>query len=271
MRKNYKQSGQVVLVVMLVSAVVLTLGLSVSKRTVTETKIDADEALLKEAFDAAESGIDYYLATREVGYSSPGVRANIELVQLGGGLAMDSGEYVVDKKAAFFWLTARDANGNLKYNNGYYDGTNVNICKDANNLNDGTFKIDFYYKTLTAFKVKRWMYNFSDRSPVSVVDNDLLVAMTCSGSKPGITLELGLAGGEVPVLVVVTPIGGGTKIYLEGGANAFPVQGEEISSTGKAGDIQGNTGVSRRVKVVNRYDELPLFMLEAMTAAGSVY
>ena len=268
-RKRGLESGQVVLVVMLVSAVVLSLGLSVSRSTVTETKIDTDEALLKEAFNAAESGVDYYMGTGNVVYESEGVKADVEVADVGGGAALDSGEYVIDKKAAFFWLVARDDDGNLRYDAGYFGGGSVNVCKDLGNLTNGTLKMDFYYKTGVSFKVKRWMYNFGTGS-VSNVDNNLLTATTCSGGRPGLVLNLGLGGGEVPILIAVTPVGGGTKIYLEG-ATAFPVQGEEISSTGKAGDLEGNTGVNRRVRVVNRYDELPLFMLEAMTAAGSVY
>jgi Tfp pilus assembly protein PilX len=77
MRRNIKlidkrESGQVALIVLIVSAVVLTLGLSTSKRTVTENKITTEEGLLKEAFNVAESGIEYYLSTGSTAYTDVG-------------------------------------------------------------------------------------------------------------------------------------------------------------------------------------------------------
>lgn len=265
------QKGQVVIVVMLVSALVMSLGMSISQKTVTETKVESDEALLKEAFSAAESGVDYYLATRETDFSGSGVRAEVEISTLGGGNEIDSGAYVMDREAALFWLTSRDSDGDLVYGSGdYFVGDEVKVCRDNVNLTNGTFKIDFFYKSGLSYRVRRWMYNFGVGT-VSGVENGILISGECDGGKPGVVLSLDLGMGEVPVLLAVTPVGGGSRIYLDGGSENFPVQGEEISSLGKAGDLEGGTGVSRQVKVINRYDELPLFMLEAITAMGSVY
>ena len=54
--------GQVALIVLLISAVALTLGLSASKKAITDTKVDKNEAELKDAFNVAESSIDQYLS-----------------------------------------------------------------------------------------------------------------------------------------------------------------------------------------------------------------
>ena len=60
---NKNSKGQIALVILVISAIVMTIGLSVSKKTVVETKITTDEEQLKQAFNAAESGIDNYLGT----------------------------------------------------------------------------------------------------------------------------------------------------------------------------------------------------------------
>jgi len=54
-----------------------------------------------------------------------------------------------------------------------------------------------------------------------------------------------------PILITVNPIFGGGKFYVQGGA--FPIQGEEISSTGTA------TFVNKRLRVLRRY-KIPSFM-----------
>ena len=52
--------GQVVLMVLLASALVLVLGLSAAKQATIETNFDTAQEFLKKAFNAAESGIEYY-------------------------------------------------------------------------------------------------------------------------------------------------------------------------------------------------------------------
>jgi len=54
--KTNNQQGQVVLMVLLASALILTLGLSASRQATVETKIDTDQEMLKKAFNAAISG-----------------------------------------------------------------------------------------------------------------------------------------------------------------------------------------------------------------------
>ncbi|MDD2482862.1 MAG: hypothetical protein PHE71_01085 [Candidatus Shapirobacteria bacterium] len=60
-KNNQSNQGQIAIIVLLASAILLTLGMSASRKTVTDTKVDTDEELLKEAFNTAESGINNYL------------------------------------------------------------------------------------------------------------------------------------------------------------------------------------------------------------------
>jgi hypothetical protein len=69
--------------------------------------------------------------------------------------------------------------------------------------------------------------------------------------------------GNTPLLVAVKPIGFATKMAMLGNAN-FPVQGEEITSTGTVGN-----DISQVVKIFNQY-QVPVFMLDSITAAGNV-
>lgn len=250
--KKFFERGQIALIVLLVSAVVMTIGLSMSKKTVTETRIDTNEELLKQAFNAAESGIDYYLGSSRVGYSAPGGRsmANVSVSTIGGGSEVDYGEYVSANNTALFWLVNHTSNGDVGVT--FYSGDTVDVCVDDDFA--GALKLDYFSKQAGVYLVDRIGYNFNG---VTTVD--------------GFTMNSGLGGcvtvntGDNPLLLAVTPIGGGTRIRIvsDSTSNSFPPQGEEIVSTGIAGDV------SRKVTVERRY-KVPTFMLEAVTAVGMV-
>ena len=66
------------------------------------------------------------------------------------------------------------------------------------------------------------------------------------------------------MLLVITPIGGNTNITISGDTS-FPSQGEEITSVG-----QINSGVNTKITVLNRFNEVPPFMLDAIVSGDSV-
>lgn len=235
------QSGQVVLIVMLVSALVLTLGLSASRQATVETKIDTDQELLKKAFNMAESGVDYYLGTGLTQYTfdaGTSSLANLNVTNIGGGSSLASDGVIVEGNTEVFWLVGHDnATGDGLSTSVYYTGTTIDICSPTG---DGNFKIDYFYKNGINFNVSRSYQTTSNKC----------------------IRNFAVGGGSIPILVAVTPVGSQTKIILTGSV-PFPVQGEEISSTGQVGSV--NTVV----RVINKY-QVPTFMLEAITAGGDV-
>lgn len=254
MKKLRNSKGQVALIVLLVSAVIMTLGLSMSKQTVVETRIDADEELLKQAFNAAESGIDYYLGSKRVGYTAPDAKsmANITVTSIGEGTTMSYGEYITENGTALIWLVNHDSNGNI--GSTYYGGDTVEVCVD--NDFGGALKIDYFYRLLagTNYRINRIGYNFDTET----VTGYPIEASNC------VTINTI----NNPLLLAITPIGDGTNLNLTGeiGDN-FPSQGEQITSVGRAGDV--SAGVSRKITVQRRY-VIPMFMLETITASGVV-
>ena len=261
-----KQNGQVILIVLIVSALIMTIGLSISRKTVVETKIDTDEELLKQAFNTAESGIDYYLGTGRTDYTPPDntKKVDVSVSALGTGItALDFNEYSIENNPAIFWMVGHDVNGDIDYGN-FYQGPDVNLCVGVSF--SGSLKVDLYYKTGTSFGIARQGFFFTNRpaSEVGFVDKSGATQDVCSrGSK---AIKLNLVGGSVPLLLSISPIWSGTKISLIGSAN-FPSQGSEISSVGRAGDL--TTGVNRKVTVQNRY-RVPPFLFEAITAGNDV-
>lgn len=259
--KFFSNKGQVSLIVLLVSAVAMTVGLSVSRKTITETKIETDEELLKQAFNAAESGIDYYLGTGTTRYVAPDDKttADIKVQDIGGGETISSDGLILDKNNMFFWLVNHNDNGSI--GNVFYGGNFVDICVDSDF--NKALKIDYYYKDGTDFKVLRKGYNFDAGN--LTVSGFLPKGNSPAGCTNGVRLNLVASS----LLVVVKPISGNTNISLVGQTGfSLPLQGVEISSTGRAGDLS-TSGVNRTVKVLNRY-KVPSFLLETITASGNV-
>lgn len=238
-RLYHQSQGQVVLMVLLASALVLTLGLSASRQATVETRIDTDQELLKKAFNTAESGIEYYLGTGDTAYESShdGGSANLSVKTVGDSESLSFGNIILDGSLDYFWLVSHNSDGSLSTDYYSHSTGSLNICTvDGKNA---TFKINYFYQNGTAFQVK------------SVVSD------TVNGCVTNFSLTDGNS-----LLLSIMPIGSSTNVKLTG-ATKFPVQGEEIKSTGLA------QGVNNTITVLNKYS-IPTFLLEAVTSGGDV-
>ncbi len=251
-------SGQVALVVLLISAVTLTLGLSLTKKTTVETRIETDEESLKQAFNAAESGVDYYLSTGTTQYISPDSRSQADVVvsDIGGEDALDFNEFVVEGYYMNFWLVDHNDDGSINYGD-YYSGSEVDIC--VLDSFSGSLLINYYYRDGGgSYLQKRYATNFGGAQVIS--NPSSLGVGSCQTGWKGMRINTQ----AVPLLVAISPIFVGARINLEEvGGNTFPIQGQEIASKGVIGEV------SRRVTVVRRY-KIPDFMMEALTSGGQI-
>lgn len=243
--KNIKQNkGQVAVVVLLVSAVLLTLGLSASRKAVTDTKIDTDEELLKEAFNTAESGINNYINVGVTSYDAgDGGKAVISSLKIGGQNSISSEGQVLANNNQLFWLVNHNSNGSI--GSTYYDGGSININLDAGFV--GALKIDYFYIEGGIYKVKRLICNYGGSTLISNP------SPSCS--------PLSIIGSSL--LISAIPLGAPSTITLSGSSN-FPLQGEEITSVGTA-----SNGVKTQVKTRNVY-QVPSFFLESITAKNII-
>lgn len=256
--KNYSR-GQVAIIVLLVSAVLMTVGLSLSKNSTVETKIDTNEELLKKAFNAAESGVSYYLGTGNTSYSSPDnlSSANVNVSNIvANGTNLDFGEYVPKNGTEFYWLVNHLDDGSI--GNTYYGASSVNVCGTGFT---GSLEINYFYKIGTNYGVKRYGYNFSTSQVVNGFAN---VASSC----------VNIATPNNALLITLTPIFNGGRFYIQSqGSGVFPIQGIQIDSTGKAGGVTDQVGakvqVNKKINVARRY-KVPYFMLNGVTSEDSV-
>lgn len=123
MRQN---SGQALLIILLIMAVGLTVGLAVISRSVTDIGISRQEEESARVFSVAEAGIEEAL---KLGYAPPGaieiggITATVNQINLGKTLEFAfPGEYEVGDIQTL-WLVEHKEDGTLDTNNKYSAGT----------------------------------------------------------------------------------------------------------------------------------------------------
>ena len=264
MIKNLKQrsGGQVALVVMVVMAISMAVSLAMSRKVEIETKIDKGDELLKQAFNTAESGIDYYLSKGETTYTEKeGVAARVSVSSIAkdGESWVDFGEMTPVNETITYWLVGHDSvTGELNFSdNQNYDAIGLYLCWPGNYK--GSIKADFYYRGPDGvIKVDRSGYNLGDPGDEEVANFIDQATIRC-GDGRGFWISTNRPN---PLLLAVTPIfkPGRFRLNLTG---AFPSQGVMISSTGSA------HGVNRTVKVARRWD-VPQFLIEGVGVKGNI-
>ncbi|MDD4410729.1 MAG: hypothetical protein PHE32_03450 [Candidatus Shapirobacteria bacterium] len=249
-KNNQSNQGQIAIIVLLASAILLTLGMSASRKTVTDTKVDTDEELLKEAFNTAESGINNYLLNNNTQYNpGDGNSAVVSSLSIGNANSLTSEGKVSSNTPQLFWLVNHNNDGTI---DSVYYSKSTTLSLKVDDTFTGAVKIDYYSRVGTNYSVSRSGYNFSNTAPA-------VTGYTYSASK---TINFPI-GTEDALLLVVTPLGSSTNLTLSG-SSVFPLQGEELTAVGTAGD-----GVKTQIKTRNIY-QIPSFFFESITAQNAV-
>ena len=117
--QNKSQGGQILLIVLLSMAVVLTLVLSVLSRSITDVAITSKEQESLRAFSAAEAGVEESLLNGTVGIFQSSIgenssyRAEVSAVGEGGSSFIYPKEMVANETATI-WFVAHNDNGSLE-------------------------------------------------------------------------------------------------------------------------------------------------------------
>jgi len=245
--KMKNNQGQIAIIVLLTSAIILSLGLSASKKAVIDTKVETDEELLKEAFNTAESGINTYLNTDGASstyLTESGSSAVVTKENIGGdsSSSLSSEGEVLKNTPQLFWLVNHNSDGSI--GNTFY-ASDFKI--EADDFS-GALKVDYFYiDAVGVYRVSRFgCYSGADATFVGFDGDCSNISVT----------------GKDSLLVAVTPLGGSARITVSGSSD-FPLQGEQLTSVGTV-----DSGIKTQVKTRHVY-QIPSFMLESITA-GSI-
>lgn len=126
MKKSARQSGQALIIILLVMAVGLTIGLSIVSRSITDIRISQQEEESARAFSAAEAGIEQVLIGGEKDFSVGGVDVQVTETAQGGGTAFNfNNNQFEEGDVRTVWLVEHDTDGNLdpsvKYEGSYIE------------------------------------------------------------------------------------------------------------------------------------------------------
>lgn len=263
--QNMKR-GQALIIILLILAVITTIGLSVASRSVTEvsTSITSNEST--KALSAAESGVELALSTGSggsdttIGYVvTVDTQNSSEEVTLVDGLK--AGEV-----GTIFWAN-HDNNGNFIAP--YYKGSKFNICwgKQGTAKNVDTtpaIETTLYYLEGGVYKIARLTFDPNQtRSGVNkfTLNSDYNSAWACPAGQIfafNQQIKMNAAGGFQigtgnPLFLQVRlfyndishPIG--VKNASGNGTDTFPSQGTVVTSVGTAG------GSTKKVQVLQTY------------------
>lgn len=127
MRFRTKQEGQTVLIVLLMTSVILTIGLSVVSRSVTDIRISNQTQESARAFWFAQGKLEQAIKTNSgiTSNVSIGVSYNVVKTDVGGGSSLAFPEKVDEGRIVNLWLVDHASNGD--FSNTFYQGDSVTV------------------------------------------------------------------------------------------------------------------------------------------------
>ncbi|MBI4084310.1 MAG: pilus assembly PilX N-terminal domain-containing protein [Candidatus Levybacteria bacterium] len=261
---NPLQKGQLLLIVILIMTVALTVGLSITTRSITNLRVTEEEEESQQAFSAAEAGIEQALKLTEPGtyfQKQPLGGAEIDKVTVtklvDARLLLNNNSPVIKDDGVDIWLSSYPDyslpqwSGNLTV----YWGSDTDDCQQAQASNTQA-AIEVVLLTGPENDPAATHYVFDPCAPRRGENNfaasdagvwQLLTAQFTN--RVTITIDPAQPG----LIARIIPLYASTAIGIEGDS-PFPPQGSVIESVGKSGDSQHKIRVFRGFpKVPNEF------------------
>ena len=250
-----KQSGQGLLVIILIMFVGLTVSLTLISRTTTDIKLARQLEESSRALAAAEAGIEEELRGAGVaGQQTIVAGVTYEVVTPTPG-EIKTGVFSLDKiereNAGTVWFINHDTSGNPDLDTKVYGVNRIRLCWKKADTSAPKIEAIILYKEGTDYKVARGFYD-----PSGVVGAGEDCGDPDDSVYPNKT-DVFLPSGPTIILLALRlkPIGDDAFVAVdppEGVAdNSLPSQGEEFTSTGRVGDV------IRKVRAVRSYSSWP--------------
>lgn len=254
MRKTAR--GQALLILILVMAVGLTVGLSLSTRSVSDLKVSGQTEDSSRAFSAAEAGIEAALKgdTALSGTVGNGSYALTILTAGGNDSPFSLGDLAVFDTYTV-WLVGHNSTGDVDVTVTPYTGTSIDVCWDkADSASDvPAMEASVLYKDGTSYKVWRGAYDpTSSRTASNNFNYSNVSSAVCAGKTQNkVTIDLSFLTGTKIALRLRPFYAKASVSVVPSSGNPLPGQGLSISSVGTAGQT------TRKVVVTQSYGSLP--------------
>ncbi|MGA2911506.1 MAG: hypothetical protein ABSE17_02620 [Candidatus Levyibacteriota bacterium] len=255
--KFLNQEGQALLVVVLAMVVVLTVGLAVVSRSVTNLRNSQQEIDSQKALSAAEAGVEQTIKsgtsiTEPINISAQTTyQTSTETISGGSDFLLNGNNEVSQDDATYIWLIPYSPPPAQLFTTSWSGNLNIYWGNSTTACNNAALEIAIISGTLATPTVTRYVYdpcsgrrssnNFSVPSspPLHPISG-----ITLYNSTGTITVTNGF-------LARVTPLYANAYIGVSGNP-ALPSQGTLITSTGTT-----DTNVVRKLEVFQGYPEVP--------------
>lgn len=268
------ESGQALLIVVLVMVIALTVGLSLASRSITNLRNSTDEANSQAAFAAAEAGVEQ--AVKLGGVSGNSVIAgvslndknnsqisNVDITTISGNqVLLNNGNPIFQDDGIDVWLSphtddpaklfATSWNGTLYVNWG--------TSSDPSGCSDPAIEVMVLYGTRLNPGIKKYAYDpCAARRSVNSFAQPPVGAYSVNGVNGNMTYNYQIQlypGGSISngLLARITPLYKAGSIGVIGAG--LPIQGKLITSTGTAG-VGSSSQTVRKISFFQGFDSVP--------------
>jgi Tfp pilus assembly protein PilX len=279
MKKYRDQSGQVVLITLLVLTIATTVALSLISRTTTDTRITAQVEESSRAFNAAEAGVEEALksgvGTNGAQVLTPGVSYTVSVASIGNAV----GVYEFPKKTLkgvteTLWLVAHDVNG-VPVIAPTYTAPSIDVCWSSESVTPAMVVTVLYRESSdSSYRVVKAAFDPDTlRSPPNQF-TQTYVPGGCGGNtnttyKETITFNALSASIDPTVDTVIAlrirPVYSDAKLAIDAGTTVLPLQGNRIESTGTT-----STGTNRKIVVYQQYRSASTVFDAALYSQGMI-
>jgi len=258
---NYNSNmkkGQVLLIVVMLLATVLTVALTATYQSVTETQLSKLEEENQKALAAAEAGIEKALQSKQEGsFTSLGLSnlSGIDTSQSSVEISDQGSTTFVtpllqkDEQYTFYLANYNAQNKTLGSNSTAQD---INLCFGSSSFNPA-LEITLVKSDST---VKRYAVNPQGQTIIQNAPSSSS-ATNCPPNNPPFTnqylIRASYIGNNTQLLIVrvISSQNGSTRIGFKA-TNPFPLQGSTIISTAKT-----QAGVEKKVQLFQSYPQIP--------------
>lgn len=258
MKKRSGESGQIVLIVLLVLTIATTIALSLIGRSTTDVTISSQLEDSSRAFGAAEAGIEEALksgaGTGGAKVLTPGVTYSATVSSIGGA----TGVYQFSKKSfrgstETVWLVAHNADGTLAETPTYTDPA-ISICW-ASETTTPAIAVSIVYKSAGGvyYVAKDAFDSDATRRATNKFNAPTAASGGCNVASMYRRLITFSDYGINPVtdtilMLRIRPVYSDTQLAIDAPV-ALPLQGDKIES---AGTTTG-AGITRKILVYRQY------------------
>lgn len=271
-RRNF-ESGQVALVVILISAITLMLGLSASRRSTIDVSVGHDEELSAKAFAAAESGLEYVLselsAGEDIDFSDPyfwpssglsiaGTMAEVDLSEMGRETSFYTQDTYAPGEVVYFWLR------NPTDYTQAYPRAPIDICWETGK-NLAVVVHLFYVDAGGSYGVTRYAVD-EDGGRVLLNEFSAPAGANCPADFVGTRVDMaGVPADDQPVLIALMPLYGSSRWGVAStGGDLLPAQGYEITSVGTAANVK------RALQMSYGWPVPPFYFVDGVFSGGGI-